>query len=79
MLVSFVTAGFKGDVGVVPRHFLRELIVTMDSVEEYPEYDPTEQLMAKGYKPDPRAAAEASGELPNDDEDDSLMAEEAVW
>ena len=79
MLVSFVTAGFKGDVGVVPRHFLRELIVTMDSVEEYPEYDPTEQLMAKGYKPDPRAAAEASGELPNDDEDDSLMAPEAVW
>ena len=29
-LVAHVTAGFKGDVGVVPRQFLREVVHVMD-------------------------------------------------
>ena len=39
-LVAAVTAGFKGDVGVVPRQFLRELVTQLDLVEEHPDYDP---------------------------------------
>ena len=39
-LVAEMTAGFKGDVGVVPRQFLRAFVTQMDLVEEYAEYDP---------------------------------------
>jgi hypothetical protein len=39
-LVADVTAGFKGDVGVVPRQFLREFVTQMDLVIEHPDYDP---------------------------------------
>ena len=35
-LVARVTAGFSGDVGVVPRQFLREFVTQMDLVEEQP-------------------------------------------
>lgn len=47
-LVQEVTTGLRGDVGVVPRQFLRELITVMDLVEENdgsdgsPAYDPRE-------------------------------------
>lgn len=39
-LVAKVTEGFRGDVGVVPRQFLRELISAMDLVDEDETYDP---------------------------------------
>ena len=39
-LVAKVTEGFRGDVGVVPRQFLRELISAMDLVDEEVLYDP---------------------------------------
>lgn len=39
-LVAQVTAGFRGDVGVVPRQFLRELVTQMDLVEEQADYVP---------------------------------------
>ena len=39
-LIKDVTAGFKGDVGVVPRQFLREFVTQMDLVTEHPDYDP---------------------------------------
>ena len=39
-LVAEVTKGFKGDVGVVPRQFLREFVTQMDLVEENDDYDP---------------------------------------
>ena len=35
-----MTAGFKGDVGVVPRQFLREFVTQMDLVDEHADYDP---------------------------------------
>ena len=34
-LCDFVTEGLKGDVGVIPRQFLRELITVLDLVEEH--------------------------------------------
>ncbi len=39
-LVASVISGFRGDVGVVPRQFLRAFVDHMDLVEEHPEYDP---------------------------------------
>jgi len=42
-LVDEVTKGFKGDVGVVPRQFLREFVNQLDLVDMNPEYDPAEE------------------------------------
>lgn len=39
-LVKKVTEGFKGDVGVVPRQFLRSFINVLDLTQEYEDYDP---------------------------------------
>ncbi len=39
-LVAKVTEGFRGDVGVVPRQFLRRLVDLMDLVEEDPAFEP---------------------------------------
>lgn len=43
-LVENVTTGFKGDVGVVPRHFLRQFVNMLDQVVEYEEYNPEEHV-----------------------------------
>ena len=42
-LVRQVSSGFRGDVGVVPRQFLREFVNQMDLVQEEPDYVPAEQ------------------------------------
>ena len=47
-LVDKVTAGFRGDVGIVPRQFLRQFVAQMDLVDERPEYVPAEEY---GFKP----------------------------
>ena len=40
-LVRDVTTGFKGAIGVIPRHFLRELVEVMDKADQYPDsYNP---------------------------------------
>jgi hypothetical protein len=41
-LVTEVTKGFRGDVGVVPRQFLREFVTQLDLVEENDNYVPME-------------------------------------
>jgi hypothetical protein len=46
-LVKNVTAGFKGDVGVVPRQFLRQFVNVLDLASEYEDYDP---MTAKGFE-----------------------------
>ncbi len=43
-LADNVTAGFKGDVGVVPRHFLRQFVNMLDQCVEYDEYKPEEHV-----------------------------------
>lgn len=57
-MVDDVTQGFRGDVGVVPRQFLRRLVNLFDTVAEnpdagLPEPKPTveEQRAAEGRKP----------------------------
>lgn len=71
-LVDQVTAGFRGDVGVVPRLFLREFVDVLDLTEQHPDFDPIE---AYEFKVDPSTLsaheqAVASGQLEADDDDD---------
>ena len=47
-LVEKVTAGFKGDVGVVPRQFLREFINVLDLTNDNDDYDP---MKVEGFEP----------------------------
>jgi len=89
-LVAQVTEGFRGDVGVVPRQFLRELVHVMDLVDEYEEYVP-----AKAYKftVDPAKSAlrpeeqavlagrspSAVAAPPDADAEDDFVPVEQVW
>jgi len=47
-LIEKVTEGFKGDVGVVPRQFLRQFVDVIDLSEEHDEFDP---FAAEGFTP----------------------------
>jgi hypothetical protein len=80
-LVAEVTTGFGGDVGVVPRQFLREFVNQMDLVEENDDYDPMTEY---GFVPDPtllRPEEERamSGAVPPSDDGDELILGEDVW
>ncbi len=46
-LCDLVTEGFKGDVGVIPRQFLRELITVLDLVEEHDGSDGGKEYIPK--------------------------------
>lgn len=46
-LCSLVTEGLKGDVGVIPRQFLRELITVLDLVEEHDGSDGGDEYIPK--------------------------------
>lgn len=43
-LVQEVTQGFRGDVGVVPRQFLRQLVDVFDLVDSEPDFEPMETV-----------------------------------
>ncbi len=88
-LVAKVTEGFRGDVGVVPRQFLRELVNVMDLVDENDDYIPDD---AYGFTMDKFAATLSSEEAaaaagrsvpvvtePEDDEDEAFVPAEQVW
>lgn len=55
-LVAQVTTGFAGDVGVVPRQFLRKLSDVFDLVEQEPDFEPSRAL---GFEPDEGSLNEA--------------------
>lgn len=80
-LVNQVTAGFRGDVGVVPRQFLREFVTQMDLVDEHADYDPITQY---GFAPTALSAEEqhvlsgASVE-PLDEDGDAMIPAEDAW
>ncbi len=68
-LVAKVTEGFRGDVGVVPRQFLRELVSAMDLVDEEEHYDPAaafgfSTLKLAALRPEEQAAIEGSAAQP---------------
>ncbi|MCC6811541.1 MAG: BREX system ATP-binding protein BrxD [Deltaproteobacteria bacterium] len=82
-LVDEVTAGFKGDVGVVPRQFLRELVTQMDLVDEQAEYDPMTHYGFKMPTPPTLRVEEQSAlsgtALVAADADEALVPKEDVW
>jgi len=79
-LVAEVTRGFKGDVGVVPRQFLREFVTQMDLVDEHADYDPAIEY---GFAPSELSPEEEqvltgrAAEIP--DQDDELVPQEDAW
>ncbi|MCA9678857.1 MAG: BREX system ATP-binding protein BrxD [Myxococcales bacterium] len=85
-LVAKVTEGFRGDVGVVPRQFLRELVNVMDLVDENEDFIPDDAYEFKldTLSPEEEAAmagrAASSLTATDDDEgDDEPVPEAQVW
>jgi len=76
-LVAECTAGFKGDVGVVPRQFLRAFVTELDLVEEHPDYDPSARRFEAATMT-PEEAAVVSGAAATSEDDDATRAED-VW
>lgn len=54
-LADQVTAGFRGDVGVVPRHFLRQYVNMLDKCVDFEDYDPAKDV---GFIPGELSAEE---------------------
>ena len=83
-LVAKVTEGFKGDVGVVPRQFLREFVGQMDLVNDHDDYVPMTEYGfdpgAKELQPEEQFVV-AGVPMPSADDDDGDIAtpQEDVW
>lgn len=80
-LVEQVTSGLGGDVGVVPRQFLREFVTQLDMVDEHAGYDP---MTAYAFKPADLTAQEQHALRPEsapaiDDADAAPVAHEDQW
>jgi len=79
-LVSEVTKGFKGDVGVVPRQFLREFVAQLDLVDEHVDYDP---MVEYGFSPEdlsPEESHALSGvPIVSGEQDAGPVPAEDVW
>lgn len=80
-LVAEVTAGFKGDVGVVPRQFLREFVTQLDLVEEHADYEPMSEygFQAKELSTEEQYVLFGARLVDLDDEADGLVPTEDVW
>jgi hypothetical protein len=84
-LVAEVTTGFKGDVGVVPRQFLREFVNVMDLVEQEPDYVPDEVYefavpSNDSLRPEEQHAISGAALAAMDEEDDGgLVPQEDIW
>lgn len=80
-LVAEVTAGFKGDVGVVPRQFLREFVTQLDLVEEHADYDPMSEygFQATELSPEEEHVLSGTKLADLDDEAAGLVPAEDVW
>ena len=83
-LVDKVTEGFRGDVGVVPRQFLREFVTQMDLVDEHEDYEPMREY---GFVPSELLPEEVEAvssktspeEVESEDDPDVLVPHEDVW
>jgi hypothetical protein len=80
-LVAEVSAGFKGDVGVVPRQFLREFVTQLDMVEENADYDPMSDygFQIKGLSAEEELVLFGAPFAQLDDQLDGLVPTEDVW
>ena len=88
-LVAEVTKGFRGDVGVVPRQFLREFVTQLDLVEENDDYVPMElygfdpsQISTAAFTPEEQqrlGVSSDSAPLDELEEGPELIPTEDVW
>ena len=80
-LVAEVTAGFKGDVGVVPRQFLREFVTQLDLVEEHADYEPMSEygFQAKELSSEEQHVLSGASLVDLDGEEQGLVPTEDVW
>lgn len=78
-LVAEVTQGFKGDVGVVPRQFLREFVTQMDLVDEQEDYEPMTEYGFELDEMNPEEEHALSGRDLLEGADDDLIPKEDVW
>jgi hypothetical protein len=80
-LVDEVTKGFKGDVGVVPRQFLREFVMQLDLVDENDDYIPMEQygFAPQELSPEEEQAITGPGAADDDSNGGELVPEEDAW
>lgn len=81
-LVSEVSAGFKRDVGVVPRQFLRALVNQMDLVDVEEDYDPGrhyEFTVGELTPQEEQARPGAAAPEPVEAEEDELVPVATVW
>jgi hypothetical protein len=79
-MVKAVTEGFRGDVGVVPRQFLREFVTQLDLVDEHEDYDPSVEYGFKAVElsvEEQQALTGAPSAVEEDDE--GLVPSEDVW
>lgn len=78
-LVSDVTTGFRGDVGIVPRQFLREFVTQMDLVDENEDYSPAEQygFAPKELSPEEQTVLAGADHEQETDRDELVPAEDA--
>lgn len=78
-LVADVTSGFKGDVGVVPRQFLRQFVTQMDLVDEHEDYDPIAECGFVAAELTPEEQHAISGTPLVVEADDAPVPHEDTW
>lgn len=80
-LVAEVTTGFKGDVGVVPRQFLRQFVTQMDMVDEHEDYDPMVEygFQAAELSPEEQHAITGAKIRLEEDPDEAAAPTEDIW
>ena len=72
-LVDEVTTGFKGDVGVVPRQFLRQFVDVLDLAEANPEFEPMKEAGFELKVPTEDEERFRAGLPPFDEEPDDIQ------
>ena len=70
-LVADVTQGFGGDVGIVPRQFLRSFTSVLDLVDQHEDYEPLKDYGFKGDALSPEEQRAAAGKKPIEYEPDA--------
>ena len=81
-LVTEATRGFRGDVGVVPRQFLRQFGIVLDLTDEDPDFDPSTALGFGSAELSPEEERRLSGaapELADEDEGPELVPVTDAW
>lgn len=80
-LTKSVTSGLRGDVGVIPRQFLRELVTIFDLVEEHEDYEPklVYKFPSTDLSPEDQELAQGSQPIEDDAPVQGYSVEKLEW